>query len=278
MKSERRHELETNQLAQAVSHLPELMRLYGSRILLALVLIVLVVAFIAMRVYSSRTAAAEAANALGFARERLTLLQGFRPLAMEDPEARQATYRQYVKEISDALELVVQNVDDPALLADALVARGDLNWTMAVYPELPEATTRPSLTLQEDREGPLATAKQAYEDVLRHYPDNTMAVLSARFGLAAIAENAGDWSTAQEHYQAIVDNTNFNETFRKQAQERLDSLDEIRQPVFIVERPVAGAAQEASADSADTAPATQPATQPAVPADAAAAATTQPAE
>lgn len=278
MKSERRHELETNQLAQALAYLPELMRLYGNRILLALVLIALLVAVIGMRVHFNRKAAAEAVNALAFARERLASLQGFQPLAYANPEDRQTTYRQYVQEISDALEQVVRSVDDPVLLADALVARGDLNWTMASYPEQPEATTRPSLALQEDREGPLAVAKQAYEDVLRHYPDNTMAVLSARFGLAAIAENAGDWAAAEQHYQAIVSNQKFHEAFRKQAEQRLKTLDDIRQPVFIADRSSLAAAETAPADVKTPAETPAPSTQPAEDAAAEPAATTQPVE
>src|SRR5690606_8517203 len=81
MKSERRHALETNQLAASMASLPELLRVYGSRILLAVALIVLVAIFVFTRISASRTAAAEAANALAFTRERLQSLRQFEPLA-----------------------------------------------------------------------------------------------------------------------------------------------------------------------------------------------------
>lgn len=255
MKSERRHELETNQLATILAKLPELMHRYGSRILLAVALLFLVSVFIYTRISASRTAAAESANALAFVREQLQSLQQYQPLNLSSPEDRRNAFRTQVQEINDALDYVVNHAKGPKVLAEALVARGDLNWLIATYPELPEATTRPALQLQEDRETPLNIAFESYNNVLDAYGDQPLAVLSAHFGLAAIAENRGDWKTARQHYQAIVENDQFAEAFREQARQRIDNLDEVSQPVLIVQRPPV---TEATPQTSQTAEAPQP--------------------
>ena len=275
MKSERRHELETNQLAQSLANLPELMRLYGSRILLAVTLVILVAVFVYTRVSTGRTAAAEAVNTLAFSRERLSSLRHFEPLALNAPEDRRDTFRSYVQDVNDALDVVVRNTDDATLLAEALVARGDLNWLIATYPELPEATTRPALQLSDNRQAPLNIAFESYSNVLNAYADQDMPVLSARFGLAAIAENRGEWDAARTQYQAIADSDRFPDSFREEARSRIEQLDEVSQPILVVDAPPAAPADDANAgdtSAADTntddtaaVPATQPAaTEPAV--------------
>lgn len=261
MKSERRHELETNQLAQSLANLPEMMRLYGSRILLAVTLVILVAVFVYTRISSSRAAAVEAVNTLAYSRERLASLRHFEPLALNAPEDRRDTFRSYVQDVNDALDVVVRNTDDPKLLAEALVARGDLNWLIATYPELPEATTRPALQLHDNRQAPLNIAFESYSNVLNAYPNQDMPVLSARFGLAAIAENRGDWDTARSHYQAVADNDRFPESFRAEARNRIEQLDEVSQPILVVDAlPAAPDAPNTSDANADeTAPDNAPA-------------------
>ena len=53
----------------------------------------------------------------------------------------------------------------------------------------------------------LAHAAEAYQQVLSDdaYKQQHDAIVSARFGLAAIDENRHDWASAQKHLQAIVD-------------------------------------------------------------------------
>jgi hypothetical protein len=79
------------------------------------------------------------------------------------------------------------------------------------------------------------------------------AVVSARFGLAAVAENRGEWDKAREHYQKVVDDGAVPQPFKDQAAARVKALEKISKPVLLG----GPATKEAEAD-----PATQGATPP----------------
>lgn len=259
MKSERRHELETNELTKALGRLAVFYHQYGSKILLAVVLIVLVIVFLVNRAASNRAAAQAAVDNLAVARELIDALRSFSPLNAQYPEQKRDNFRMLVADADRALSAVAQGARDPAVLAEALVAHADLNWAMAMYPDLPEATTRPAeLTLVEDREKLIKAAEQAYQDVLQAYPNETMATLSANMGLAAIAENRQDWATAEKHYRAIASSDRYAQVFRDEAERRIKDLVMLQQPVLLADRS-ATATEPAAAVAAPTEPMTAPA-------------------
>ena len=75
-------------------------------------------------------------------------------------------------------------------------------------------------------------ARQAYMRILDQYQDNTLAVVDAYIGLAVLAENLGQWSAARDHYQKIISDPRFTGTmFAAMAQSRLASLDQWQEPV-----------------------------------------------
>jgi hypothetical protein len=149
------------------------------------------------------------------------------------PAATAAARNELITDIREALERVKQNATDRAELAEGLIARGDLNWQMAHLPELPGATTRPSLQLDQKVSESLDNAEAAYRQVLNDYPDQKLPVITAHFGLAAIAEDRHKWGAAADQYNAIITNATAPPSFKDEAKSRLQMLSEIETPVYI---------------------------------------------
>jgi tetratricopeptide (TPR) repeat protein len=242
MKAKRRHELVQNDLSKAIVRLPTFFELYGNKILIAIIFLCLGV-FVFRWQWSRRTERAEiSGDSLAEARQSLTELANVTEMA-GGIEQTAAVRSQLITDIRESLERVKLNTTDRAQLAEALVARGDLNWQLANMPELPGATTRPMLRLDQTSTESLDNAEKAYSEILDQYPDQKLAMISARFGLAAVDENNHAWNKAGQEYQAIQTDASASPGFKEQAKTREKLLAEISQPTFLATpatQPVAG--------------------------------------
>jgi hypothetical protein len=228
MKSERRHELKTNTLAEALAHMPN----EGRRRMVTTISIALagVLVFSLVR-YRMTTAAARLTTArdnLAVARQEIDELK---QLAVVELDPSQPA--ELAKDINSRLDSVIGAVGDssPDMAAEALLARGDLNWNMA---GITSSTTQPSPG-QQTASDLLQDAQQAYEQVVNGYPQQTLAVQTARFGLAAVDEDRQDWDGAKKQYQAIIDGTQAGDTMQQVAQQRMTTMETLAQPPVIGE-------------------------------------------
>jgi hypothetical protein len=108
-----------------------------------------------------------------------------------------------------------------------------LNWILANLPDLPGAATQPALKIARDPAELLKAAEDAYQTVLTKYADQQHAAVAAHFGLAAIAENRGNWDVAKKEYEIIASMKNVPQAYLEQARIRLQKLPELEQPVMI---------------------------------------------
>jgi tetratricopeptide (TPR) repeat protein len=257
MKAERRHELQENSLARFIDNLPVMMRLYADRILLAVVLVLLVVVLIRWRMNQTEARATQTANDLAEAKASVTRLQ--RMPMIGPPDQLVATRNRAIDEVNTAIDTVANNASstDRTLQSQALLTRGDLNWTLANSPSIPGAATQPTLQLQKSSEEYLQQAEDAYQQVLKSFPDQKEAALSATFGLAAIAENRHNWDEAARLYNQIK-NSDAEKMYKDLADARLKLLPDIQAPVLL------GSLTTKPADLTPLvlAPTSQPATQP----------------
>lgn len=265
MKSERRHELQTNSLADSLSHAPQFLREHGSKILLGLIIVLLITMLIYQR---SRRSAEEldigwmSISTARSAIQRIELL----PQMVQDPTEVAGARKQFAENASTALAPVMAS-DNRQIAAEAYLLRGDLNWTLANTPVPAVATTQPSAA-EPTTEDYLARAQEAFEKVVRVYPEQSSTVQNARFGLAAIAENRRDFETAAKLYREITGDPQSTESYKNLAEMRLAVLEDLKNPIFIAAAPAptTAATAPASATAPGTAPAAQspaPATQPA---------------
>jgi tetratricopeptide (TPR) repeat protein len=234
MKAQRRHELKSNSLIWTLQGLPEQIKKYQSRIALVMVLVALAIVLVRYRITAAEQRLVDAQAAMGIATDDLARLRNsvyYRGTDLDTVmKTREAAY-------SDGLEqadAAFQKASDsrPAMKAQALLDKGDFNFEMANFPELPGATTQASLRPAESQDSLLSGAADAYGQVIQNYPDQKFAVVAARFGLAAVNENRGAWDDAKTQYQAILD-SDAEQAFKDVAKQRLDLLPQLSQPVTI---------------------------------------------
>lgn len=231
MKAERRHELRTNALSQFLDQLPEIGRKYGGKILLGLIAISLVIVLLRHRSNTAAQREQEAWKSLATARSAITQLKNGEFLRA-GPDQMAAARDGLILAANDALDRVQREATDPKALAEALADQGDLSWYIANTVDLP--TTRPAPatapSLQTDS---LKDAEKAYQAVLSKYPEQKLPVATARFGLAAVAENRGQWDEAAKQYDAIINEPQMMKGFKDQASVRKAQLPVIQQPVWL---------------------------------------------
>ncbi|MEO6435239.1 MAG: tetratricopeptide repeat protein [Tepidisphaeraceae bacterium] len=279
MKAQRRHELQENELAKVIKGAPSFWQQSGGKMLAAVVAVLVIALLVRFRVNSNRQAHAQAIEGLSSARAMTEELQQIGMMTAFGPAQEGSLRRkQFFSEANNLLTDVTKLTDDRILTAEALLARGDLNWTAATLPELAGAATQPSLAV--NRKELIDTAAEAYRSVADGYPDNKSANYAARFSLAAIAEDRGQWDDARGIYEKLAAETNDQPAYQQLAAERLRILPQLRKPVLLappatlptqpsttkpalppfIAAPTTAATNAASAPATTTATATTPAT------------------
>jgi predicted negative regulator of RcsB-dependent stress response len=262
MKASRRHELKQNTLALGLQSLPDFWRVYGGKILLALVAVLAIVLFIRFRAQSAQQAQEQAGQSYAAAVQAIGSLQN----PPRDPKLAAEQRRAVQDQAEQAISSVLETSTDDALKAEALVARGDLNWTLARLPEVRGADTQQSVRSGATDET-LETARKAYEAALAIPGAKPLSVTSARLGLAAIAEQRKQWDEARKQYEAVKNDARAGRAFQAEAEAALENLAKIQSPVLLGKPATLPAFPDLGAttqSAATTQPATStPATSPA---------------
>ncbi|HEY8665812.1 MAG TPA: hypothetical protein VIL86_04060, partial [Tepidisphaeraceae bacterium] len=232
MKSQRRHELQTNTLAQKLEGLPGFWQQHGNKVLIAIIVAALGYFLVRYRMNTAQARLQTSRENLALARNAVNELVGYGFLRFP-PEQAAHMRKEAIRNASTAIDTVKAETDEPVLRAEVLATEGDLNWAIAHLAELPGATTQPSLRVDQDRAKCLTSAEQAYQAVLSQYPDQQLSVVTALFGLAAIAEDHSDWASAQSYYQRVGDNPSIRKTYKDMARMRLAVLEQARIPLYI---------------------------------------------
>ncbi|HEV7301339.1 MAG TPA: hypothetical protein VGN72_18395 [Tepidisphaeraceae bacterium] len=229
---------------------------YANRILMGLTFLVVLYLLIQYRTGAERRATAASWDNLAAAREKVAQFRSMEDMMRLPPDQIMREAVSLEQSAVPALDAILDDGGQTKLHAQAWVTRGDLFWTLANLPTLPAAATQPALQPSRTPTEYLTTAEAAYQKAVDATED-TVSALAGRFGLAAVAENRGNWDEAKQQYQAIVNAPAVLPSMKTLAESRLAQVDELRKPLF-------------------TSPTTAPATATTVPA-AAASATTLPA-
>ncbi|HZZ43357.1 MAG TPA: hypothetical protein VFE58_10500 [Tepidisphaeraceae bacterium] len=233
MKAERRHELQTNDLAKKIIQAPDYFKIYGTRITLGVVVVVAVVLLVNYRLRAKREDLAVSQQGVAEAREAVMQLGS--PNLMGPPEQVAVRRRELFSNAMQAMDRVNERSEDSKLLAQAAVLRGDLYWTLANLPALPGATTRESLQVEPKADVALQQAESAYRRVLDTYADEKLPAMTARFGLAAVAENEGKWQDARRQYDAINGDAKIEAVYKTEAKIRLQVLAQLEKGVYLAQ-------------------------------------------
>lgn len=221
MKTQRRHELKTNELVEWFTGLPEFWRRNTRVIIYLAVVAVAVVVAVYYKRYAQRANAEQqriAASRLvsGLARDKMQA-------ARVASEGADDSGRLLVA--ASSLEGVAQASEDDVVVALALIKRAE-----ALRAELHYR----AVTLErEAAAGQIAQARGCYERALRRAgADMTLAAM-AKFGLGLCAEELGDFDRAEKIYTELAEGPEFEWTvFAVQAKQRLETMADYREKVF----------------------------------------------
>ena len=213
MKSEHRHELQTNDLAKSLMTFPDYVREYGGRVALGLAIVVLAAVLITQR--TTRATPRLSATATTSPSPAPSSIASAAPPSTSraaspstPPTAPSATSSRRLRDIRD-------NASDKAVVAQALLAQADLAWALGNFPQPSTASTQPAPKLEKERPEFLNDAKTNYQQLITQYADQTVPVLAAHFGLAAVAENARNWDEARKEYEAVKNDPNAIDAYKR---------------------------------------------------------------
>lgn len=228
MDSEHRHELKSNELAHFLTHFPEFLKKNANMIIgVALILIALITWPMFNRMSQKKTIAEES-----MVSESIQLLG-------QDVMKVLQTYEKNPEQLTPALDSVLINAntlmeltsetDNPNLAALAYIKAAQ-----AIRTEL---HLKNEVVSAETIDTQIQKAQEAYEKAAKMAAIPMMKAM-AQFGLGLCAEERGQTQQAAEIYQAIVNDETFAATvFPRQAQLRLNALDDNAESFTFVEAP-----------------------------------------
>jgi hypothetical protein len=257
MTSQERHELKNNSLAETMSDLPGFWRRHGNKLLMVAAVIALVLAGYRYKKNQDIARDQETYAALTNAWAAVDQLRAQQFAAVVSPDNFVKVRDEMEQAANRSVEDVIINTDrktNPARLANAWLARGELYWTLATLPPVTGAATQPAYAPRQSEADYLKLAATAFGTVVNDYADQVQPIATARLSLAAIAENQSDFSTAQKHYTAVLESDTSPAFAKAIAQQRIVKLDTIAKPLLLL-----------PATQPSTQTTTQPSTQTTVP-------------
>jgi len=220
MKSEHRHELKTNELADWIVHLPQWARENQRMIIYASVVTVLVIASYIWHRYQKDIVAVRRTSQLTNLITQIP--QG--KLRILEAQARGLDIAYMLIQNADELEATAEQLKDNQMSALALIKRAEALRTELHY--------RLGTVSEQDIISQIALARESYNKAIAKAPANPSLMAMANFGLGLCEEEVGNFEQAKQIYKNVAANSDFAGTVAAvQAKRRLEKADDYRQKV-----------------------------------------------
>jgi tetratricopeptide (TPR) repeat protein len=234
MKSDHRHELKTNELAEWLGNLPQWTKENLTTILVILAVVVGGVTFLIWRSYNKNVVQAQEHLEFSNLLNQLSIIEGQIPSAQAEGQDLSAQLIQP----ANSLGSFAHNTSNSQMAALALIKQAEALRTELHY--------RPGVVSGQDLKDWINHAKTAYTEAIQKASDNATLRAEAEFGLGLCEEELGNFEEARKIYQGIVANDKFEGTIAKAAaKHRLEIMADYRQRVVF--KPAPKPAPEAAA-------------------------------
>ena len=229
MKSEHRHELKTNELAEWLGNLPQWTKENLTTIIIISAVIVAAAAFYVR--YSYRKSAA--------AQEQLEFTNLLNQLSVSkvqvlNAQAQGRDLSFILIQPANSLGSFAQNTKNDRMAALALIKQAEALRTELHY--------RPGTVSKQDLTAQINQAKAAYTEAIQTRlkgTSNPSLTAAAEFGLGLCEEELGNFEKAQQIYQIIAANPDFEGTVANvAAKHRLEIMADYKQKVIFKPAPV----------------------------------------
>ncbi len=225
MKSEHRHELKTNELAEALSNLPQWAK--ENRLFIIFVSVV-IVALVSFYIWRNRTKSVAAEKQIELTRLVSQLLDGKIQILPAYEQGRDLSF--ILLQPAENLRVFAENENDGQMAAFALIKRAEalrteLHYRLGAVPEAEAATQ-------------INEAKNSYTKALEKCSNNRSLMSMAKFGLGLCEEELGNFETAEQIYLDITTNPDFDGTAAlAQANVRLNTMADYKQKIIFKPAP-----------------------------------------
>ncbi len=235
MKAEHRHELKTNELAEWLSNLPQWTKENLTTIIIILAVIVAASAFYVRYRYGKSLVADEQ---LEFTNLFNQLSASKMQVLSAQAQGRDLSF--ILLQPANSLGTFAQNAKSNQMAALALIKQAEALRTELHY--------RPGTVSNEDLTSQINQAKAAYTEAIQtrlQGTSNPSLTAAAEFGLGLCEEELGNFEKAQQIYQIIAENPDFEGTVAvTQAKHRLETMADYKQKVIFKPAPVPTAASK----------------------------------
>jgi len=231
MKSDHRHELKANELAEWINNLPQWARENHSIIICCLVVIIAAISFFVWKIHSRNTAAqkqVELTTLVGqILGSKAQILQAY----------MQGQDRSFIiLQPADDLKIFADNTDDDQMAAFALIKRAE-----AIRIEL---HYRMGSVNAQEFTGRINEAKASYAEALERCSTNPTLTAMAKFGIGLCEEELGNFEGAEQIYRDITASADLQGTVAAaQAKTRLETIADYKQKITFKPAPKKPAAE-----------------------------------
>ena len=226
MKSDHRHELKTNELAEWLSNLPQWAKENLKTIICVSVLIAAAAALYIWKIQSKNVV--EMRKQLEFT-NLLNQLSGSK-MQILGAQAQGRDLSFILLEPANNLRTFAQNANNDRMAALALIKQAETLRTELHY--------RPGTISKQDLTAQINQAKASYAEAIQKSSSNPSLMAAAKFGLGLCEEELGDFEKAEQIYRDIAANPDFEGTVAIiQAKRRLDIMTDYKQKVVFKPSP-----------------------------------------
>jgi tetratricopeptide (TPR) repeat protein len=232
MKSEHRHELKTNELADWLAHFPEWAKTNRNTLIGAAVVLVVAGGVYFWLFYQRGAAAAQTQIRLTNLVTQVPSQKG----ALARSLAQGGMQSDVLLAVARDLQDFARGVGDDKMAALALIERAE-----AIRADL---HYRSGDVSQAELSDQIGQARNSYQQALDRVGSDPLLAAKAHFGLGLCEEELGNFDAARQIYRDIVDNADYEGTTGRAAAEyRLAVMDDYRGPVVFKPAPKPKASQ-----------------------------------
>jgi hypothetical protein len=235
MRAEHRHELKTNELAEWLSNLPQWTK---ENLTIIIVVLAVVVAASAFYVRYRYRKSAVVEEQLVFTNLLNQLSASKMQVLSAQAQGRDLSF--ILLQPANSLGTFAQNAESDQMAALALIKQAEALRTELHY--------RPGTVSEQDVAAQINQAKAAYTEAIQNRlrgASNPSLTAAAEFGLGLCEEELANFEKAQQIYQIIAQNPDFEGTVAvTQAKHRLETMADYKQKVIFKPAPAPAAASE----------------------------------
>jgi len=225
MKSDHRHELKTNELAEWLGNLPEWTKENLSTIIIVIVVVVAAGALYGWRLYSKNVVLVREQTEFT---DLINQVSGGKIQILQGQQAQGRDLSFILLQPANNLQNFAQKTNHKQMAALALIKRAEALRAELHYGNPEEQYFTSQINL----------AQTCYTEALEKSSKNPTLAAAAKFGLGLCEEELGNFEQARQTYREIAENSEFENTLAAvQAKRRLETMADYEKKIVFMPAP-----------------------------------------